>query len=400
MNKSAALNATMGLVVCLMIWGCSQDPTGVVDKTTPQTAALATSQTASIIPGQYVVVLKEAGALVAKSPANYDQAAAYARSRAAVIMQENGISSGKIRVAYGTALLGFAANLTEEEAAVLNADKRVSYVEADRVITIKIAAKPAPVQPAQTVPYGIARVGHASGIGKTAWILDTGIDLDHPDLTVNTALQKNFIDPASTADDDNGHGSHCAGIVAAKDNTIGVIGVASGATVVPVKVLDRRGSGAYSVIIAGVDYVASVGSVGNSANMSLTGPAYQALDDAVLAASNKGIYFALAAGNNSDPASLYSPARVNGTYIWTLSAMDINDTWASFSNYGNPPVDYCEPGVSILSCYKDGGYATMSGTSMASPHMCGILLITGGHPATSGYVKSDPDGNADPIGHI
>jgi len=176
--------------------------------------------------------------------------------------------------------------------------------------------------------------------------------------------------------------------------------VASGATVVPVKVLDRRGSGAYSVVIAGVDYVAGTAPAGDAANMSLSGPVYQALDDAILAASNKGIYFALAAGNDSDPASLYSPARVNGSYIWTISAMDNTDTWAYFSNYGNPPVDYCEPGVSILSCYKDGGYTTMSGTSMASPHMCGILLITGGHPVTSGYVKSDPDGTADPIGHI
>ncbi|MDO9391666.1 MAG: S8 family serine peptidase [bacterium] len=400
MGKTATVKVIIGMVACLMVWGCSDNPTSIADKTAPQSASLVALQTDNIIPGQYVVVLKESGALAAKSSATYDQAEAYARSKASAVMQDNGISSVKIRVAYGTALLGFAANLTEKEVADLKADKRVSYVEADRMITVKITAKPAPVQPTQTVPYGIVRVGHASGIGKTAWILDTGIDLDHPDLTVNTALQKNFIDPAATADDDNGHGSHCAGIVAAKDNTIGVIGVASGATVVPVKVLDRRGSGAYSVIIAGVDYVASVGSAGNSANMSLTGPVYQALDDAVLAASNKGIYFALAAGNDSDPASLYSPARVNGAYIWTLSAMDATDTWASFSNYGNPPVDYCEPGVSILSCYKDGGYTTMSGTSMASPHMCGILLITGGHPATSGYVKSDPDGTADPIGHI
>lgn len=400
MKRSATLKTLLVLTASLMIWGCSNNPTSVVDQTAPQTSDIVAMQSATIIPGQYVVVLKEAGALKTNSSAKYDDAVAYAKSQASAIMNENGISSGKIILAYGTALMGFAANLTDQEVIALRADKRVSYIEPDYMLSLKIAAKPIPVQPVETIPYGIARVGYASGIGKTAWIIDTGIDLDHPDLTVNTVLQKNFIDPTSTADDDNGHGTHCAGTVAAIDNTIGVIGVAAGATVVPVKVLARNGSGAYSGVVAGVDYVASAGSAGNSANMSLSGPVYQPLDDAVLAASNKGIFFALAAGNAQSDANLYSPARTNGPYVWTISAMDINDNWAYFSNFGNPPVDYCEPGVSVYSCYKGGGYTTMSGTSMASPHMCGILLITNGHPVTSGYVNNDPDGNPDPIGHI
>jgi subtilisin family serine protease len=400
MRKSAAVMVILLLAAGLMIWGCSKDPTGIVDQEALPTIDQVATQAQEIIPGQYVVVLNEPGVIKANSMMKYDEAVLYAKKQAETIMKDNRVSVDKIKQAYGSALMGFCASLTDQEASALRADKRVSYIEADRMIFLKIDAKPTPVQPAQTVPYGIVRVGHASGIGKTAWILDTGVDLDHPDLTVNTTLQKNFIDPASTADDDNGHGTHCAGIVAAIDNTIGVIGVASGATVVPVKVLARNGSGAYSVVIAGVDYVASVGKAGEAANMSLTGPVYQALDDAVLAASNKGIFFALAAGNNSDDAGLYSPARVNGTYVWTISAMDATDTWAYFSNYGNPPVDYCEPGVNIYSCYKGGGYTTMSGTSMASPHMCGILLITGGRPVTDGYVKNDPDNKADPIGHI
>ena len=400
MKRSATLKTLLVLTASLMLWGCSNNPSSVVNKATPQTTDLVSMQTDNIIPGQYVIVLKEAGALKSNSSANYDQATAYAKSKAVAIMNDNGISSGKIKLAYGTAIFGFSANLTDQEVALLKADKRVSYIENDHMITL---AKPTPdpiVQPAQTVPYGIARVGHASGIGKTAWIIDTGIDFDHADLTVDTIRQRTYIDRTTTADDDNGHGTHCAGIVAAKDNTIGVIGVASGATVVPVKVLDHRGSGAYSGIIAGVDYVASVASAGDAANMSLGGGIYQPIDDAVIAASNKGIFFALAAGNSSDDATLYSPARANGPYIWTVSAMDINDNWAYFSNYGNPPIDFCEPGVSILSCYNDGLYTTMSGTSMSSPHMCGILLITGGHPVTSGYVNGDPDGNPDPIGHI
>lgn len=171
--------------------------------------------------------------------------------------------------------------------------------------------------------------------------------------------------------------------------------MAPGATVIPIKVLDSRGSGSYSGVIAGVDFVAARGSSGDVANMSLGGPISQALDDAVLAASNKGIKFALAAGNSSADANNYSPARVNGLNIYTISAMSVGDNWASFSNFANPPVDYCAPGVSIKSTWKDGGYNTISGTSMAAPHAAGILLL--GNASFSGYVIGDPDGNADKI---
>jgi subtilisin family serine protease len=103
----------------------------------------------------------------------------------------------------------------------------------------------------------------------------------------------------------------------------------------------------------------------------------------------------LAAGNEGKDANLSSPARVNGANIYTISAMSNGDKWASFSNFGNPPVDFCAPGVSIKSTWKDGGYNTISGTSMASPHAAGVLLL--GNPSTSGYVIGDTDGNPDPI---
>ena len=166
---------------------------------------------------------------------------------------------------------------------------------------------------------------------------------------------------------------------------------------VAVKVLDARGSGAYSGVIAGVDYVAANGKSGDVANMSLGGPVSKALDDAVLAAAAKGIKFALAAGNESTDANNSSPAHVNHSNVYTVSAMNNTDTFASFSNYGNPPVDYCAPGVGIKSTWKDGAYNTISGTSMASPHVAGLLLL--GNIATDGYVKGDPDNNADPIAH-
>ena len=197
-------------------------------------------------------------------------------------------------------------------------------------------------------------------------------------------------------DDGNGHGTHVAGTIGAIDNAIGVIGVGAGATVIPVKVLDRRGSGSNSGVIAGLDYVAANGSPGDVANMSLGGGANTPLDDAVKAAASTGIIFALAAGNDSADANGSSPARANGPNIYTISAMDINDNFASFSNYGSP-VDYCAPGVAINSTWKDGGYRSISGTSMACPHAAGVLLVSGGNPSTSGTVNGDPDGSPDPI---
>jgi subtilisin family serine protease len=259
-----------------------------------------------------------------------------------------------------------------------------------------------PTEPAdEVIPAGITRVGGGAtytGSGK-AWIIDTGIDLDHSDLNVDQINGATFVTRTTTPDDDNGHGSHCAGIVAAIDNEIGVVGVAAGATVVPVKVLDKKGSGAYSVILEGIDYVMTNASAGDVANMSLGGGVYEPIDLAVEALAASGVFVALAAGNESDDANNHSPARANGTNIYTVSAMDSYDYFASFSNYGNPPIDYCAPGVSIYSTYKSGGYATMSGTSMAAPHVCGLLLATGGNLTTDGYVSGDPDGDADPIAH-
>jgi len=231
-----------------------------------------------------------------------------------------------------------------------------------------------------------------------AWVIDTGIDFDHPDLNVDVSRSASFLTSGSSAsspEDENGHGTHVAGTIAAINNSIGVIGVAPGATVVAVRVLNRQGSGSYSGVIAGVDYVGSHGSNGDVANMSLGGPVSQALDDAVVAASANGIKFCLAAGNESDDANNHSPARANGTNVYTISAMSQGDKWASFSNYGNPPIDYCAPGVSIKSTWKDGGYNTISGTSMATPHAAGVLLL--GSAKASGKVSGDPDGNPDNI---
>jgi subtilisin family serine protease len=133
-------------------------------------------------------------------------------------------------------------------------------------------------------------------------------------------------------------------------------------------------------------------------NLSLGGEGTSAiLDRVVWAAAEKGILFAVAACNEARSASLGSPARVNHPGVFTVSAMDSTDTFARFSNFGNDAVDYCAPGVRILSTYRGGRYAIMSGTSMAAPHLAGLLLLRGRNLATGGYVRNDPDGTPDPI---
>jgi subtilisin family serine protease len=304
---------------------------------------------------------------------------------------------------YSNSIRGFSASANS--AAQLQArNPNIAYCEQDQEVDIvqsdpfvfRELGKPTPSQPAQTKPWGIARVNGGTGTSSaTAWVIDTGIDLDHPDLNVDVARSRSFVRDASP-DDFNGHGSHVSGIIAARDNLVGVIGVTPGATLVSVRVLDRSGSGSNSGVIAGVDYVAGAGHAGDVANMSLGGGVSQALDDAVVAAAATGVKFTLAAGNESQSATLHSPARANGQNVYTVSSFAQGDVWSSFSNYGNPPIEYAEPGSSIFSSYKNGGYATLSGTSMAAPHLAGILL--GGAVHSGGTVSGDPSAPADTIG--
>ncbi|WP_265571272.1 S8 family serine peptidase [Sphingomicrobium nitratireducens] len=326
---------------------------------------------------------------------------------------------GTVMRDYKNTIRGFAVRMPNEnsmgnpKAAMKRGGSPVADCEQDQIATVDLYPTPkAPSNkakpgsgggsPSQSTPYGISRVkGLANYTGSNvAWIIDTGIDLDHEDLNVDVGRSVNFVERESSPEDLNGHGTHVAGTVAAVNNSIGVIGVAPGAKVIAVRVLNRRGSGSYSGIIAGVDHVAANGAPGDVANMSLGGGYSQALNDAVIAAAANGIHFALAAGNESTDANTKSPASANGANVYTVSSMTSSDSWSSFSNYGNPPVDYAEPGSSILSTYKGNGYSTLSGTSMASPHLAGILLATGGNPQTSGTVKNDPDGNPDPIGVV
>jgi len=328
---------------------------------------------------------------------------------------------------YDTALLGFAGQLGSAEVARLKADPRVAYVEADRQVKAfdtaladQVAAPEAPavvktVSFAQVTPWGVSRI-HApqnanKGTGIGVAIIDTGIDLTHPDLA-HVVAGANFVRTGQAPNDDNGHGTHVAGIVAAADNSIGYVGVAPDATVIAVKVLNRNGSGTMSGVIAGVNWVASHKTSSNIsvANMSLGAPGYsQALHDAIQGATNAGVTFVVAAGNSSANAANYSPSGFDN--VITASALNPNDTFAYYSNWGSV-IDLIAPGTSIPSLYKNHGYATLSGTSMASPHVAGsAALWIKDHPSDaftavrsaliaageSGVWTGDPDGVYEPL---
>lgn len=308
-----------------------------------------------------------------------------------------------VKYLYRHSIKGFTVNMPCMAAVVaFGKDNHITSLTPDSIISITKGKPPkrggGDSSAPQQVSYGTIRVGGPlDGTNYTAWIIDTGIDLNHPDLNVDTSRGFTII-KSGGMQDQNGHGTHVAGIIGALDNSKGSIGVAPNTTVVPVRVLDRRGSGSTSGVIAGVDYVATNASAGDCVNMSLGGGVNQNLDDAVVnAALSSGAYFVLAAGNSSDDAKNHSPARVNATHVWTISAIDSNDNMPTWSNYGNPPVDYAAPGVGIFSLWKDGGTNTISGTSMAAPHACAVIMMSNGSPTTNGYASSDPDGYADGI---
>lgn len=386
-------------VVCLAgltIAGCTQKES-ILSESLPVGEEAGALKNA-MVNTKYIVVLKEEAGI---SKSDFQTRKLKVHETALGLLKKYELDL-PVEEVYETAIQGFTVKMARGQAKKLQADGLVQFIESDQLITLsqkmEIKRKPSPVTPPdQSVPWGIVRVGGGTTASSySAWVIDTGIDFTHPDLNVDQSRSATFVSRTSDANDENGHGTHVAGTIAALDNNIGVIGVAPGTKVVAVRVLDKRGSGTTSGVIAGVNYVAASADPGDVANMSLGGGISEALDLAVLNASNLGIKFALAAGNESDDAENHSPARVDGPNIFTVSAMDSNDYWASFSNFGSH-VDFCAPGVSIYSTYDGGGYATLSGTSMATPHVAGLLLLGIINP--NGFVVGDPDGVPDPIAH-
>ncbi|MGI5181200.1 S8 family serine peptidase [Dactylosporangium sp. CA-152071] len=351
---------------------------GVVAAGTPALAAPAEGQIRDAgkpgaIRDRYIVVLKDT------------VAASDTASSASRLADRFG---GQVKRSFGSTLKGFSAQLTERGAKRLAANPLVEYVQQDRTVSLEGSQAGA--------PWGLDRIDQAnrpldgtytyqgSAADVTAYVLDTGVRLTHGEFGGRARSGYDFVDNDTDASDCHGHGTHVAGTVGGS-----TYGVAKAVNIVSVRVLDCNGSGSYSGIIAGIDWVTANAQKPAVVNMSLGGSTSPALDQAVRNSIASGVTYVLAAGNENVDACGVSPART-GEAI-TVGATDSSDNRASFSNYG-ACVDLFAPGVAITSASNSGdaGSAIMSGTSMASPHVTGAaaLYLSAFPSATPAQVQS------------
>jgi subtilisin len=365
--------------------------------------AAAAPAAAESPPPSYIVVLRDSVPNAAAETARLERA--------------NGFASEHV---YGQGLNGFSARLGKGQLARVSADPSVAFVSPDREVRV---AGQAPLLPGETAPTGVRRIGAASatqahqGSNVAVAVIDTGIDLTHPDL--NVVSGKNCMTKKTTpARDDNGHGTHVAGIIGAENDGGGLVGVAPGTRVYAVKVLNASGQGTWSQVICGIDWVTQKASSLNIkvANMSLAGFGFadgvcgnllgDALNRAICRSTAAGVTYVVAAGNSGQEFSTTVPAAYPD--VLTVTAMsdsdgaagalggppacrsgEADDRYASFSNFADPTDSggqahmVAAPGVCIDSTWLGGGYRTISGTSMAAPHAAGTVALclgSGGVP--------------------
>jgi len=363
------------------------------------------------IPGQYIVLLTESAAMpvalqrttssTREQTATLNQPKRDANlAKVSQVRQAAKIPAEKVIAEFADAIVGFSANLSAAEVAQLSANPAVEGVYQDYLIQLDpqvLENEPAEMERAgQTVPCAILNAGgfKVSASASWIWVLDTGIDLDHPDLTVGNLYPyaKSFI-PGESYDDANGHGTHVAGIAAAKNNSIGIVGVSAGALVIPVKVLSNSGMAAMTYVVQGINHAGVYGDPNDVVNLSLGSyPVTNcqnnnpALKKAILNLGSLGIWVCIASGNNSGKAINCSPGCINGPKVFTVGGTTCARGCYTGSNWGPTVVDWVATGVNVYSTYKNGGYATLSGTSMATPVVSGIIHARGGAPVTGGTV--------------
>lgn len=339
-----------------------------------------------VIPGRYIVVLRD------HVPQSLPVAAQAAR-----------LPGVALEHVYEHALKGFSAAIPASQLEVLRRDPRVAFISEDRRVWAF----------AETLPTGVNRINaerpfagsYNRGAGINVAVLDTGVDLTHPDLNLHPTLAKNCAG-SGPPNDGNGHGTHVAGIIAARSNSSGVVGVASEARIVPVKVLADDGSGSWSQVICGVDFVTANAAEIKVANLSLGGSGEDSTSDAncnnarndalhkaICRSVRAGVTYVVAAGNSGRDLRSTVPATYDEVIAVTALAdsdgracgvaaatpYGADDTFASFSNYATLTADLNRllgaPGVNIYSTYRAGAYAYASGTSMAAPHVAGVAAL-------------------------
>lgn len=336
----------------------------------PATHPYAQSQP---IPGHYIVVFWDS----VNSPA----------AEAANLLRAFG---GQLHHTYSSAIKGFAASLPDAALQGIRNNPNVNYIEQDQTVSLNTTQTGA--------TWGLDRIDQAgltlngeyqynyTGAGVHAFIIDTGIRATHGDFNgrVNVGAGFTAINDGNGTNDCNGHGTHVSGTVGGT-----TWGVAKGVALIPVRVLNCQGSGTWSGVIAGIDFTANSTLRPAVANMSLGGGASQAVDDAVAGAVSKGATVVVAAGNSKADACNYSPARAPSAI--TVGATTSNDTRASYSNYGTC-LDLFAPGSGITSAWNtsDSATNTISGTSMASPHVTGVAaLALAANTAASPWAVAD-----------
>ncbi|MGW1198412.1 S8 family serine peptidase [Streptomyces sp. NPDC002536] len=351
---ATAAAATAGATLLVLPAGAS----------TPKEGTVYGTESKGAVDGSYIVMLKDGKGM----------AAAQATGKESKNLAER--YGGKVNRTYSSAIHGFSASGLDRTAAKrLAADPAVAKVVQNHRFTINATQENPPswgldrIDQADTKGDGKYTYPDSAGEGVTAYVIDTGVRISHKDFGGRASYGFNAIDNNDNADDGNGHGTHVAGTIAGTEH-----GVAKKAKIVAVRVLDAQGSGSTEQVVAGIDWVTKNHKGPSVANMSLGGGADEALDAAVSKAIASGVTFAVAAGNESTDAGNSSPARVKEAITVASSTKD--DQQSDFSNFGSVVKLYA-PGTDITSDWNDSdsGTKTISGTSMATPHVTGAAAV-------------------------